>query len=245
MKAVLLAGGRGTRLYPCTLVVNKHLLPIYDKPMIYYPLITLKNAGCTDVLIIVGGENPDAFMKLLKNGQEFGFNSITYAYQCNPTGGIADALSLAEPFIGKEKFLMILGDNLILNQNFDKEFLRFYNESSGGEAHIFIKEVDNPSSFGVAVIENDKIINIIEKPKTFIGNKAVIGLYMYDYNVFGIIKNIVPSRRGELEITDVNSAYLKAGKLNYSIVTGEWLDTGSFPALYEANQIIFNRLSNN
>lgn len=239
MKAVLLAGGKGTRLYPCTLVVNKHLLPIYDKPMIYYPLETLRNSGCTDVLIIVGGESPDSFMKLLKDGKEFGFNSITYAYQCNPTGGIADALSLAEPFIGKEKFLMILGDNLIINQNFDKEFHNFYNGPSG-EAKVFIKEVQNPSSFGVAVIKDDKIISIIEKPKTFISNKAVIGLYMYDYNVFGIIKNVVASNRGELEITDVNAAYLKAGKLNYSIVTGEWLDTGSFPALYEANQILFN-----
>ena len=243
MKGVLLAGGRGTRLYPCTMVINKHLLPIYDKPMIFYPLETLRSSGCTDILVIIGGEYPEAFLRLLKNGKEFGFKSLTFAYQENSCGGIADALLLAEAFIGKDKFLMMLGDNLIINQNFSEEVKEFMNNANSN-AQIFLKEVENPESFGVATLsENgDKILNIIEKPKNPESNKAIIGLYLYSSNVFGLIKNLKPSARGELEITDVNREYLRCNKLTFSFVKGDWLDTGSFDSLYLANKIIYNNI---
>jgi len=248
MKGVVLAGGKGTRLYPCTLVVNKHLIPIYDKPMIYYPLLTLKEAGCTNILVVTGGKNAGEFMELLKDGKQLGLNSIVYAYQENPTGGIAQALLLAEQFIGKDKFLMILGDNLILEkgQEFKNIIYDFMsNPLFNNSAKIFIKEVDNPSAFGVAEInDNNEVINIVEKPKEPKTNKAVIGLYLYDYNVFGIIKTISPSARGELEITDVNMKYVKMNKMSYYNIKNEWLDTGSFESLYLANQVIKSLNSN-
>lgn len=240
MKGVVLAGGRGSRLYPITTVINKHLLPIYDRPMIYYPIQTLRDAGCTDILIVTGGQNPGAFLELLKNGEkEFNLNSIMYVYQTSAVGGIADALRLAKPFVGNEKFMMILGDNLILD-NFSGYFRDFI-DGPPSMAKIFTKEVDNPSSFGVAEIgENGTVTNIIEKPKEPVSNLAVIGVYMYDHNVFGIIENIKPSQRGELEITDVNMAYVRAGKMTSEKITGKWLDTGSFDSLYQANTHIFN-----
>ncbi len=207
MKGVILAGGKGTRLYPCTLVVNKHLLPIYDRPMIYYPIQTLVNAGCKEILIVTGGETPGEFMRLLKNGKEFGLDSIVYAYQENPTGGIADALILAKSFVGKEKFCVVLGDNLILD-NLSEHFLQYEKEPEG-TAKVFIKEINDPKAFGVAEISEGKITNIIEKPTNPKSNHAVIGIYLYDYHVFDIIKKIKPSKRGELEITDVNTEYIK------------------------------------
>ena len=236
MKGVVLAGGKGTRLYPCTLVVNKHLLPIYDQPMIYYPIQTLIQAGCTEILIVTGGENPGEFMRLLKNGKQFGINSIVYAYQENPQGGIADALKLAKSFVGKEKFCVILGDNLIID-NLSHHFQLFKNESIG-TAKVFIKEINNPKSFGVAEIKNDKIINIIEKPVNPNTNYAVVGVYLYDYTVFDIIETLQPSQRGELEITDVNMAYIKNNLLTFAKLEEEWLDTGNFESLYQANTII-------
>lgn len=242
MKGVVLAGGRGTRLYPCTLVVNKHLLPIYDQPMIYYPLQTLIKAGCKEILIVTGGENPGEFMRLLKNGKEFGLNSILYAYQENPVGGIADALKLAQSFIGQEKFCVVLGDNLIFD-DLSLHFQQFEKEPIGS-AKIFIKEIDDPQSFGVAEIHEGKVINIIEKPQNPATNLAVIGVYLYDYTVFDMINHIKPSRRGELEITDVNQAYINIGKLTYSKLNSEWLDTGNFNSLYEANCIIAQKKNN-
>jgi len=236
MKGVILAGGRGTRLYPLTTVVNKHLLPVYNKPMIYYPIETLKKAGCTDILIVTGGKNAGEFLELLKNGKDFGLNSITYSYQENPTGGIADALSLAEPFVGTNKFMLILGDNLLFD-DFSEDVIDFC-KNGHNQARVFIKQVPNPSSFGVAEVKDNKVIAIIEKPKTFVSNWAVIGLYLYDYNVFGIIKHIVPSHRGELEITDVNMAYVNTGTLTSSVVNGIWLDTGSFDSLHDANTYV-------
>ncbi len=236
MKGVILAGGRGTRLYPCTLVVNKHLLPIYDQPMIYYPIQTLVSAGCKEILIVTGGENPGEFMRLLKNGKEFGLDSIVYAYQENPTGGIADALSLAKSFVGKEKFCVVLGDNLILD-NLSEHFAQYEKEPLG-TAKVFIKEIDNPKAFGVAEISEGKVINIIEKPPNPPTNLAVVGVYLYDHTVFDIIKTISPSKRGEMEITDVNMAYIRNDSLTYAKLDSEWLDTGNFASLYEANCII-------
>jgi glucose-1-phosphate thymidylyltransferase len=236
MKGVILAGGRGTRLFPLTAVVNKHLLPVYDKPMIFYPIQTLCCAGCTDILIVTGGENPGEFMRLLKDGKDlFKLNSIMYVYQSNPTGGIADALKLAEPFIGREKFMMILGDNLVF-QDFSNDVNLFLN-GPPNLAKIFLKPVDNPSAFGVAILDEktQKVINIIEKPEIPPSNLAVVGVYLYDHNVFGIIKNMKPSSRGELEITDVNMAYVKSRTMTYGCITSKWLDTGSFDSLFEAN----------
>ena len=176
MKGIVLAGGKGTRLYPCTLVVNKHLLPIYDQPMIYYPIKTLVQAGCEEILIVTGGENPGEFMRLLKNGKQFGIDSILYAYQENSVGGIADALKLAKSFVGKEKFCVVLGDNIIFD-NLYPHFQSFKTEPIG-TAKVFIKEINNPQAFGVAEINNDKITNIIDKPTHPTTNYAVVGVYL-------------------------------------------------------------------
>lgn len=241
MKGVILAGGKGTRLYPCTLVINKHLMPIYDQPMIYYPIQTLVKAGCTEILIVTGGENPGEFLRLLKNGKEFGLSTIYYAYQDNPVGGIADALNLAKNFVGKEKFCVVLGDNLIFDDL--SQHLNKFKTEPEGTAKIFIKEIDNPKSFGVAEIANNTVTNIIEKPPNPPTNLAVIGVYLYDHTVFDIINTVKPSRRGELEITDVNMAYIKNDALTYAKLDSEWLDTGNFASLYEANSIIAKKKS--
>ena len=254
LKGVILAGGRGTRLYPCTSVVNKHLLPIGNKPMIYYPLETLRKAGCLDILIVTGGENPSEIMRLIKDGKHLGFNSVLYAYQEDSVGGIAQALSLAQSFINKdEKFIMILGDNLILNSDQQiltsiQSFLTSTSTSAmTGKAHIFLKEVDNASSFGVVELDgsNGLILNIIEKPLNPPTNKAVIGLYLYDYSVFDVIKNfITPSSRNEMEITDVNMYYVQQKCITFTELTGSWLDTGSFDSLYKANILLQQSTSN-
>jgi glucose-1-phosphate thymidylyltransferase len=238
MKGVILAGGKGTRLYPLTGVVNKHLLPIYNKPMIYYPIETLKNLGCKEILIVTGGENSGDFLRLIKNGNELGLDSVFYAYQENPTGGIADALKLAKNFIGKEKFCMILGDNLILD-NLQDEVEKFKNQEIG-TARVFIKKIENPISFGVAEIKDDLVIDIIEKPSNPKTDLAVVGLYMYDGSVFDIINETKPSDRGELEITTVNQIYAKNNKLYYSILNEPWIDTGSFESLFKAQEMIRN-----
>lgn len=237
MKGVILAGGEGTRLYPCTIVVNKHLLNIYDKPMIYYPIETLKSAGCTDILIVLGSKSPGEIMQLLGNGKNFGLNSILYAYQ-EKSGGIAEALNLAKSFIGKEKFCLILGDNLIFDDL--TNHLKTFIDEPFGTAKVFIKEIENPKSFGVAEIKDDKVINIIEKPSDPKTNYAVVGVYLYDYTVFDIISNMKPSKRGELEITDVNTAYIKTDSLTYAMLNSDWLDTGNFKSLHDANTIMSN-----
>jgi len=241
MKGIVLAGGLGTRLYPLTKITNKHLLPVYDKPMIYYPLQSLVEAGIKDILIVTGGNNAGDFLRLLGNGKEFGLKHLNYTYQ-EKEGGIAEALGLAEDFTEGEKVVVILGDNII-GQSIKKEADSFAKQKQG--ARVFLKKVKNPNQYGVAELDGNKVLRIVEKPKKKIGRNnsgyAVIGLYMYDNAVFNIIKTLKPSRRGELEITDVNNAYLKKGNLGYSILEGVWLDAGaSIQGLLEANLLIAN-----
>jgi len=227
MKGVILAGGLGTRLYPLTKITNKHLLPIYDKPMIYYPLETLVNAGIEDILIVTGGNSAGDFLRLLGNGKEFGLKHINYTYQ-EGEGGIADALKLAKHFAGNDRIVVILGDNII--EKSIKPYIDRYIKQEEG-AMILLKEVDDPQRFGVAEIEGDKIVGIEEKPAVPKTNYAVTGIYMYDSRVFDIIKTLKPSKRGELEITDVNNAYIKEGLMSFSILEGWWTDAGTFDTL--------------
>jgi len=235
VKGVILAGGLGKRLYPLTKITNKHLLPIYNKPMIYYPLEALIEAGIEDVLIVTGGNNAGDFLRLLGNGSEFGLKHINYTYQ-QGEGGIADALALAEHFSEGEKIVVILGDN-ILEKGIKKGVERFAKQEEG--ARIFIKEVDNPREYGIAEIEEGRIINIVEKPLHPKSRYAVTGIYMYDNQVFDIIKPLTPSARGELEITDVNNIYIKQGTMTYEILEGWWGDAGeSIDAYLRINNLI-------
>ncbi|MCX8082894.1 MAG: sugar phosphate nucleotidyltransferase [bacterium] len=238
MKGVVLAGGLGTRLYPLTKVTNKHLLPVYNKPMIYYPIQTLIDAGIKDILIVTGGNSAGDFLRLLGNGKEFGLKHLNYTYQ-EGEGGIADALSLAEHFVGNNRFVVILGDNII-EKSIKKEVEIFKKQKEG--ARILLKEVDNPERFGVAEIKDGKIIRIIEKPQKTPSNLAVTGLYMYDSYAFDIIKTLKPSDRGELEITDVNNKYLEAGNLTYGILDGWWTDAGTFESLLRANNLVYEKV---
>ena len=235
MKGVILAGGLGTRLMPCTKVTNKHLLPVYDKPMIYYPLKTLINAGLEDIMIVTGGNNAGDFLRLLGNGKKFGLKDISYTYQ-EGEGGIADALKLVEDVADNDKLVVMLGDNVIENDISDavKEF-----EKQEKGARIFLKEVDNPERFGVAEIKDGMVINIAEKPENPISRHAVVGIYMYDSDVFEIIRMLKPSGRGELEITDVNNEYIRRGTMTYSILDGWWTDAGtSFESLFRASRLV-------
>ncbi|MCG9479724.1 MAG: NTP transferase domain-containing protein [Actinomycetia bacterium] len=234
MKGVILAGGLGTRLWPCTKVTNKHLLPVYDKPMIYYPLETMVDAGLKDIMIVTGGNYAGDFLRLLGNGSEFGLKDISYTYQ-EGEGGIADALKLAENFVDKDKIFVMLGDNII-QDNIGKYIKEFNNREEG--AHIFLKEVHDPQRFGVAEVKDGKVLNIEEKPKNPRSNYAVTGLYMYDNKVFDIIKNLKPSDRGEFEITDVNNHYIRRGKMSYTVLKGWWTDAGTFESLYRASKLV-------
>lgn len=232
MKGVILAGGLATRLYPLTYATNKHLLPVYDKPMIFYPINTLVHAGIKEILIVVSGPHSGHFINVLKNGKELGIKHLEYAYQENPKGGIADALSLAEDFADGEAITVILGDNTT-----DADISKPVREFKEG-ALIFLKKVSDPARFGVPRFDPKnpkKILEIIEKPKKPPSNYAVTGLYIYDNQVFDFIKKCRPSWRGELEITDVNNFYLKAGKLNWVELEGYWLDAGTFDTLFAAN----------
>lgn len=234
MKGVILAGGHGTRLYPCTKVVNKHLLPIYDQPMIFYAMDTLIRAGVTEVMLITNPEYGSDFMRLFGSNYDGRLTSMTYGCQDVP-GGIAQALSLAKSWTGDEKFVVVLGDNLIFD-NFREDFVEFV--QSDFRAQIFVKEVPNPESFGVAVFDDGKIVDLVEKPKEFISNSAVVGVYFYDSSVYDIIATLTPSARGEYEITDVNKRYLQMGKLTHGRITHEWLDTGTHASLRLASDII-------
>jgi len=234
MKGIILAGGLGTRLMPLTKVTNKHLLPIYNKPMIYYPIQTLVDAGIEDILIVTGGENAGEFLRLLGNGNQFGLKHIHYTYQ-QGEGGIAEALGLAEDFADGDPVVVILGDN-ILEDNIKFAVDDFKKNNSG--AKIMLKEVIDPERFGVAQIENNKIIKIIEKPKNPPSKYAVTGIYMYDSEVFDFIKGLKPSERGELEITDVNNNYIEAGKMKFDFLKGWWTDAGTFKSLFKANTLI-------
>jgi glucose-1-phosphate thymidylyltransferase len=241
MKGVILAGGLGTRLYPLTKVTNKHLLPVYDKPMIYYPLQTLINAGIDDILIVTGGNNAGDFLRLLGNGKEFGLKHINYTYQ-EGEGGIAQALGLAEFFSAGEKICVVLGDNII-EKNICKAVESFQRQKEG--AKILLKEVPDPHRFGVPELEGDRIVRIEEKPKQPKSKYAVIGIYFYDPNVFEIIKTLKPSQRGELEITDVNNQYIEKGLMTYDILEGWWTDAGTFDSLLRANQLVAQTGANN
>ena len=234
MKGIILAGGTGSRLYPLTKVTNKHLLPIYDKPMIYYPLKTLMDAGIEDIMIVSGKGHVGHFLELLGSGSEFGVN-FSYEIQ-KEAGGIAQALGLTEKFAAGDDVTVILGDN-IFQDNVQEQVKSF---KSG--ARIFIKAVQDAHRFGVAELDhkNNKVIGIEEKPASPKSNYAVTGLYIYDNGVFDIVKTLKPSNRGELEITDVNNDYIRKGQLSYSILDGYWSDAGTFESLFRASEMVRN-----
>jgi glucose-1-phosphate thymidylyltransferase len=234
MKGIVLAGGMGTRLYPLTKVTNKHLLPIYNRPMIYYPIQSLVNSGISEILIVTGGTNSGDFLKLLGNGREFGLKHLDYTYQ-EGEGGIAAALSLAEHFADGEPVAVILGDN-VYEKTFRQSVERYRRLGQGARIHL--KKVDKPQRFGVPVLDGDRVLQIEEKPQNPKSPYAVTGLYMYDSHVFEIIKTLKPSKRGELEITDVNNAYIQAGEMTYEVVEGWWTDAGTFESLLRTNILV-------
>jgi glucose-1-phosphate thymidylyltransferase len=234
MKGVILAGGVGSRLFPLTKVTNKHLLPVYDRPMIYYPLETLVSAGIRDILIVTGGRSAGDFMSLLADGHDFGLKQLYYAYQ-REEGGIAQALGLAQEFIGNDKVCVILGDN-ILGGSIAPAVQAFREQPKG--ARILLKSVTDPERFGVAQFEGDRIASIVEKPRVAPSSYAVTGVYMYDHTVFDKIARLVPSGRGELEITDVNNAYIQEGTLTHSILDCTWTDAGTFESLAYASRLV-------
>jgi len=234
MKGVILAGGTGSRLHPLTRVTNKHLLPVYDKPMLYYPLQTLVDAGIQDILIVTGGNNAGDFLRLLRNGKDFGLKQLSFAYQ-EGEGGIADALRLAEPFAAGEKICVILGDNILENSiQASKE--KFERQEEG--ALVLLKKVPDAERFGVPVFEGKRIVRIEEKPKLANSSYAIIGVYFYDGTVFGRVRPLRPSGRGELEITDVNNSYIFEGKLEYEVIEGGWTDAGTFESLWRATKMM-------
>ena len=229
MKGVILAGGLGTRLYPLTFATNKHLLPVYDKPMIFYPIQTLVRAGIEEILVVTGGPHAGHFLPVLKNGKDFGVKHLEFAYQ-EGEGGMPVALSLAEDFADGGPVAVISGDNTT-----DAEIKPAVDNFKKG-ATIFLKAVPDPQRFGVAVFDkNKKIIKIEEKPKEPKSNFAVTGLYLYDNTVFEIIKTLKPSARGELEITDVNNTYLERGELKWYELKGFWSDAGTFESLFRSS----------
>ncbi|GAC1387825.1 MAG: sugar phosphate nucleotidyltransferase [Vulcanimicrobiaceae bacterium] len=234
MKGIILAGGLGTRMRPLTKITNKHLLPIYDKPMIYYPLETLVQAGIKDIMIVTGGNSAGDFLRLLGNGKDFGLKDIYYTYQ-EGEGGIADALKLCEHFAEGQRTVVILGDNII--QDDITPYVKKFEEQDSG-ARILLKEVADPERFGVPELDGTKIVGIEEKPKKPKSNYAVTGIYMYDRRVFDFAKRLKPSARGELEITDVNNAYIKEGDLHYDILQGWWTDAGQFESLHLASNLV-------
>ncbi len=240
MKGVILAGGLGSRLYPLTKVTNKHLLPVFDKPMIYYPIQTLLNAGIDDILIVTGGNNAGDFLKLLGNGKEFGLKHINYTYQ-EGEGGIAEALKLAEFFAAGEKICVVLGDNII-EKDIRRAVNHFQKQKEG--AKILLKEVPDPQRFGVPELKEDQVVRIEEKPENPKSQYAVIGIYLFDQEVFNIIKTLKPSHRGELEITDVNNRYIERGLMTWDILEGWWTDAGTFESLLRANQLVFQTGAN-
>ncbi|MDA2909702.1 sugar phosphate nucleotidyltransferase [Nitrospiraceae bacterium AH_259_D15_M11_P09] len=234
MKGVVLAGGLGSRLHPLTKVTNKHLLPVYDRPMIYYPIQTLVNAGIREIMLVTGGNNAGDFLKLLGNGKDFGLHHLDYTYQ-EGEGGIADALRLAEYFADGEPVCVVLGDNII-EGNIVRATQAFREQKVG--AKILLKEVKDPQRFGVPVLNGDRVVEIEEKPKQPRSPYAVTGLYFYDARVFDIIKTLKPSGRGELEITDVNNAYIEARQLTWEVLEGWWTDAGTTASLLQANQLV-------
>jgi glucose-1-phosphate thymidylyltransferase len=234
MKGVILAGGLGSRLRPLTKITNKHLLPIYDKPMIYYPIETLCKAGIRDIMIVTGGGSAGDFLRLLGNGAAFGLEDIYYTYQ-EGEGGIADALRLCEHFAEGERIVVILGDNII--QGDVSPHVRAFEQQASG-ARILLKEVEDPQRFGVPELDGDRIVRIEEKPAEPKSRFAVTGIYMYDRRVFEFIRDLRPSGRGELEITDVNNRYVEDGDLYYDVLDGWWTDAGTFESLFHASELV-------
>jgi len=237
IRGIILAGGTGSRLYPLTKVTNKHLLPVARKPMIYHPIEKLTSAGITDILIVTGVEHMGDIVTLLGSGKEFGCK-FTYKVQ-DEAGGIAQALGLAHDFAHKDKMVVILGDNLFQDDltPFVEKFLK---QKEG--AMVLLKEVNDPHRFGVAFFKNGKIVGIEEKPKKPKSNLAVTGIYFFDSNVFDVISNLKPSKRGELEVSDVNSAYLKNKKLEYSLLSGWWSDAGTFESLERSTLLVEGKI---
>jgi len=234
MKGIVLAGGIGSRLYPLTRVTNKHLLPVYDKPMIFYPLQTLVDAGIRDILIVTGGQNAGDFLRLLQNGKEFGLQQLSFAYQ-EGEGGIADALRLAEPWAKNDRICVVLGDNII--EGDIRDAARAFEQQDNG-AMVMLKDVPDPERFGVPVFDDGRIIRIEEKPRTPLSSYAVIGIYFYDGTVFDRIRGLKPSGRGEYEITDINNSYLAEGTLRHTMLEGWWTDAGTFESLWHASNMV-------
>lgn len=235
MKGVILAGGLGTRLHPLTKITNKHLLPVYSKPMIYYPIECLVRAGIRDIMIVTGGNSAGDFIRLLENGEEFGLTRLHYAYQ-RGEGGIAAALNLARSFVGGDKVCVILGDNIL--QRTIAGAVRDFEKQPAG-AKVFLKKVANPQAYGIAEVKGDRIERIVEKPKKPKSDLAVIGVYMYPADVFDVIPTLKPSARGELEITDVNNHYVRQGTMTYDVVKGWWADAGeSVDSWVEAIELV-------
>ena len=234
MKGVVLAGGLGTRLHPLTKVTNKHLLPVYDQPMIYYPIKTLINAGIDDIMVVTGGNSAGDFLKLLGNGKDFGLKHLSYAYQ-EGEGGIADALALVEHFADEGPICVVLGDNIIEGniRTVADDYLK-----QGKGAKILLKKVDDPQRFGVPELDGDRVLRIEEKPQNPKSDFAVIGIYFYDGSVFEVIKTLVPSGRGELEITDVNNHYIDRGEMTWGKLDGWWTDAGTFESLLHATNLV-------
>lgn len=241
MKGIVLAGGLGTRLHPITKVTNKHLLPVYDKPMIYYPIQILVNAGIQDIMVVTGGNNAGDFLRLLGNGKEFGLKHLHYTYQ-EGHGGIAEALGLTRYFADDEKICVVLGDNII-EKNICEAITAFQEQKTS--ARILLKEVPDPQRFGVPELDGEKIVCIEEKPAQPKSQYAVIGIYCYNNTVFDIIDALEPSGRGELEITDVNNAYIERGQMTYSVLDGWWTDAGTFGSLLRANTLVAETGANN
>jgi glucose-1-phosphate thymidylyltransferase len=241
MKGVILAGGLGSRLHPLTKITNKHLLPVYDQPMIYYPIKTLINAGIEDIIIVTGGNSAGDFLRLLGNGKGFGLKHLNYTYQ-EGEGGIADALSLVEHFAADEPICVVLGDNIIEGNILTAADA--YREQGGG-AKILLKKVHDPQRFGVPELDGSKVLQIEEKPAEPKSDFAVIGVYFYDKTVFDVIKTLVPSGRGELEITDVNNHYIDRGEMTWDELEGWWTDAGTFESLLRASNMVAETGANN
>lgn len=241
MKGVVLAGGLGTRLHPLTKVTNKHLLPVYRKPMIYYPIEALVQGGIDEIMIVTGGNNAGDFLRLLGNGKEFGLAHLNYTYQ-EGEGGIAEALGLCRAFVDEDKVAVVLGDNIL--QMSIKQHVDSFREQERG-ARILLKEVEDPERFGVARLEGDRITEIIEKPKDPPSSYAVTGIYFYDSQVWNVIDSLEPSGRDELEITDVNNFYIDQSSMQYSIMEGWWTDAGTFESLRRATELVAETGANN
>jgi glucose-1-phosphate thymidylyltransferase len=234
MKGFVLAGGLGTRLSPLTKITNKHLLPVFNRPMVYYPIETLINAGINDIMIVTGGNSAGDFLRLLENGREFGLKHLNYTYQ-QGEGGIADALGLVEHFADGGPVCVVLGDNIIENniQAAAEDYRR-----QGKGAKILLKKVHDPQRFGVPELDGERVVRIEEKPKDPKSDYAVIGVYFYDSTVFDVIKKLVPSARGELEITDVNNYYIERGEMTWNELDGWWTDAGTFDSLLRASNLV-------